>query len=203
MNKTKIFLVIPLTLILWFIIFIWQPFSFWLLMCIGIFCLVSYALIVSGDGVLPKKITRDDLIWGILSAIVLYLLFLIAFFIGKRLFPESQDKIQNIYILTKDLNQIYLILLLLFVIGPGEEIFWRGFMQKGLNNFYNPLSSYILTGVIYTLVHAITGNLALTAAAGLAGFFWGALYYYKPNLTMLIISHTIWDILILIILPIK
>ena len=82
-------------------------------------------------------------------------------------------------------------LLLLFVTGPGEEIFWRGFLQERLMDRYGNPVGFILTTFIYGSIHIFSLNFMLTMAAYVAGAFWGALYLWKRDLTVVIVSHSL------------
>jgi uncharacterized protein len=49
------------------------------------------------------------------------------------------------------------VLLLALLIGPGEELFWRGFLQRRWQIRFGPVRGFLLTAGLYTLVHAATG----------------------------------------------
>jgi len=93
-------------------------------------------------------------------------------------------------------------LLLLLITGPGEEIFWRGFLQENLMVKYGNAAGFILTTFIYGSIHIFSLNFMLTMAAYVAGAFWGALYLWKRDLTMVIVSHSLWSAVIFAILPV-
>lgn len=93
--------------------------------------------------------------------------------------------------------------LLLFIIGPAEEFFWRGFVQGSLQQNRGGIKAFILTTIIYTLIHIWSFNFMLIMAALVAGFIWGILYLWRPQwLPALIISHAIWDACVFVIFPI-
>ena len=93
--------------------------------------------------------------------------------------------------------------LMLFLIGPAEEIFWRGYIQKQLSARWNPNIGFIVTTSIYALVHAGSCNFMLTMAALVAGAAWGLLYRFFPkHFAAIIISHALWDVAVFIWFPI-
>ena len=99
-----------------------------------------------------------------------------------------------IYGMKDGMSPLTLSLLLLCVIGPAEEIFWRGFIQRSLSARYSPTLAFIVTTAIYTLVHLPSGNFMLIMAALVCGIAWGGLYWLWPNrLPSIIISHAVWD----------
>ena len=88
-----------------------------------------------------------------------------------------------------------------FVIGPGEELFWRGLVQRGLMRRYGRIQGTLIASSIYGAIHLVSENLTLTGAAATAGLYWGALYAGEQRLAPLIISHVSWDIWIFLIAP--
>ncbi|MFW5998408.1 MAG: CPBP family intramembrane glutamic endopeptidase [Halanaerobiaceae bacterium] len=203
-NEKIIFILISLLVIFfWYIIFIWQPLSFWVLMSGGNLFLVLIAITWKGKRVLPDNLSFKDIILGLISAFILYYIFWLGYYMGNLIFPFVTEKVAEIYTLTDGYNNLILSALLLFIIGPGEEIFWRGLLQKQLGIKYSPLFSFLMVTIGYTLVHFLTGSLVLAGAAAAAGLFWGVIYWHQQSLWMVIISHAVWDVLILILMPIS
>jgi len=87
------------------------------------------------------------------------------------------------------------------LIGPGEELFWRGFLQRRLQSHKGPFTGLLLSTAVYTLVHVGSGNLMLVLAAGICGLFWGYLYLRTGSIVINVVSHTAWDIAIFLLLP--
>jgi membrane protease YdiL (CAAX protease family) len=52
--------------------------------------------------------------------------------------------------------------------GPAEEIYWHGFVQRRLTGRYGATVGVLATAVVYTLVHVVSLNFMLVAAAGAA-----------------------------------
>ena len=98
--------------------------------------------------------------------------------------------------------------LLLFLIGPAEELFWRGYVQRTMTRLFQDRKwgadlAFILTACIYALVHIWSFNFMLIMAALVAGLVWGLIYRICPKaLPALIVSHALWDALVFVILPI-
>jgi membrane protease YdiL (CAAX protease family) len=93
--------------------------------------------------------------------------------------------------------------LMLFLIGPAEEIFWRGYIQQQLSQKWNPNIGFLITTAIYALVHASSFNFMLTMAALVAGVVWGLLYrFYPEKFGAIILSHALWDVAVFIWFPI-
>ncbi len=94
-------------------------------------------------------------------------------------------------------------LLLFFVTGPGEEIFWRGFLQQQLQNRAGTGWGYVAATLVYGGVHVFSGNVMLILAALVAGAFWGAMYAWKRDLAAVIVSHSFWSAFIFAVIPIR
>jgi len=79
------------------------------------------------------------------------------------------------------------------VIGPAEELFWRGFVQGR--------AGYLTAAALYGGAHIVTENATLIGAATIAGAYWGLLRAIGVPLGALVVSHVAWDIWIFLIAP--
>lgn len=140
---------------------------------------------------------------GIISAVVLYLVFFIGNMAAERLFAFAEGQVSGIYALKTQSGPVVVGLLLFFIIGPAEEIFWRGFMQKRLAERYGVLIGYLAAAAVYTLVHLWAFNFMLAGAALLCSLSWGFIYMKFRSVWPGIISHAVWDLAIFIVLPVK
>lgn len=85
-----------------------------------------------------------------------------------------------------------------FLVGLGEEVFWRGFIQKKFSKKLSKHLSVWITAVIFGSIHFYLffvlpfreGALFLGLIT-LAGAFWGYLYEYSGNIWAPSISHGI------------
>ena len=62
-------------------------------------------------------------------------------------------------------------MLLIFIIGPGEEIFWRGFLQRHFSIKTEKLTGFALVTFFYTAIHFGSMNVMLILAALSCGLF--------------------------------
>ena len=204
MNKTNskhiIFTLIVAT-ILWYLLFVMKPINFWLEMSLSISALVLMSLIFSRDNFKFGRLTIRHILIGIFSAIALYIIFYLGNIITGFLFPFKDSQVLSVYSNRSNGNLIWIGLLLLFVIGPCEEIYWRGFIQNTLSKKMGETKGYIISVLLYAGVHIITGNVMLVIAALVCGIYWGWLYKKEQSLLPVIISHAIWDLTIFVIFP--
>ncbi|HZG70726.1 MAG TPA: CPBP family intramembrane glutamic endopeptidase [Chondromyces sp.] len=157
--------------------------------------------------ILNGKIDDDQktgmfLMYGILSGILLYVGFWIGDWILSILPTDWYRQVSSIYrVYTPEFFWHYIVLLLVLI--PGEEIFWRGFVQKRLAGYFNDWIALILASLLYASIFLYADKFIWLVAAFVGGLFWGALYIWKRSVPMLIISHLVFDLLLLIFLPLR
>lgn len=204
----KILFGIAIAIFLWFIMFSpWtaQKVNFWAVIFIAGILLSSYAFLNEKSILLRKfNFTFRTFTIGLISAIILYLAFYFGNLLLNILFEASKHQISSVYSIKSGSSTLLISFLLLFIIGPAEEIFWRGFIQDNLLLFTKKSSiSIILATIFYTLVHIWALNPILLIAAMICGLFWGYLYFRYQSLGLVIVSHSIWDFLIFIVFPLS
>ncbi|WAG56982.1 CPBP family intramembrane metalloprotease [Clostridium estertheticum] len=199
-SKYTIFTLIVAT-ILWYLLFVIKPMNFWLEMSLSISALVLMAFIFNKDIFKLGKLTIRHILIGIFSAIALYIIFYLGNIVSGFIFPFKDSQVLSVYSNRSNGNLIWIGLLLLFIIGPGEEIYWRGFIQNTLSKKIGETKGYVISVLLYAGVHIITVNVMLVIAALVCGVFWGWLYKKEKSLLPVIISHAIWDLTIFVIFP--
>ncbi|MDA8124381.1 MAG: type II CAAX endopeptidase family protein [Deltaproteobacteria bacterium] len=138
---------------------------------------------------------------GVLSALVLYGLFWLGKEAASRLFAFAPAQIASVYATKSQLDAVLIGWLLALLMGPAEEIYWHGFIQRRLVGRFGVPAGVLGTSAIYALVHIGSLNPMLILAAGVCGLFWGLLYQREQRLIPLIISHSLWDVMIFIWFP--
>jgi uncharacterized protein len=182
------------------------PLDFWWWMTANLVILISLGFIIDkkylpwlrkdfSSGVLKKMGL------GLLSAAFLYVLFFVGNYLSRIWFGFAESGIDNVYAFKGNAPAVRILLLMILVIGPGEEIFWRGYLQRHFSAKWGKWAGFFLALVLYTGVHIFTGNFMLVMAALICGFFWGWLYLKYESMLLNVISHTIWDIVVFLILP--
>lgn len=138
---------------------------------------------------------------GLTAALVLTLVFWAGGMISRAVLPFAQEGIDAIYAFKLGASTIRIILLIVLIIGPGEEVFWRGFIQRRWENKLGFPSGWLLASGFYALVHVGSGNIMLVSAALVCGLFWGALYSWSRSVLLVALSHTAWDLIVFIVFP--
>jgi membrane protease YdiL (CAAX protease family) len=205
-NYLIIFIIIAA--VMWLEMFALQNYNFWIEMLIAasLLALVSaYINHKTGPAInyrlyffKPEYITI-----GIVSAVILYLVFYAGDYISKQIFTFANQQVTNIYGNKTLLNPTIIGLLLFFIIGPAEEVFWRGFVQDTLAEKFGDNKGWIIGALIYGGVHIIALNFMLFLAALVCGLFWGYMFKKYKSLWPGIISHALWDLTIFVLIPMR
>jgi membrane protease YdiL (CAAX protease family) len=176
----------------------WMSCNLVVLISISLFLDSSYRFFLRAD--FSSGISRK-ILFGLASSIILYFFFFIGNKLSRLMFDFAGDGISNVYAFKGDAEGIRIGLLMLLIIGPGEEFFWRGFLQRNFQDRLGKWRGFVIATIIYTGVHLLTGNVMLILAALIAGLFWGWMYLKYNSMVMNIISHTVWDIAVFLIFP--
>lgn len=171
---------------------------FWYLLTASILFLISYSIIHEElDDQAPFK---TYIPYGLFSGLLLYGIFWLGNFIIHALNLPMVSQINSLYHRYAPHNLWQYIVLILIVV-PGEEIFWRGFIQKRLTKMMTPRNSIIVASLLYASVQLYAGRFILPFAALIAGLLWGYLYQWKRSLPLVIVSHLLFDILLFVVHP--
>ncbi len=173
---------------------------FWSRMTLTGVGLGSWALLTSRParrvGIGPWRIVA-----GLLSALVLYLTFAAGDRFARRYVPGGDEDIRDIYALRHLRPRAEIAARLALLIGPAEEVFWRGLVQEALMRRYGRWPGAALAAAAYGGVHVTSGNFTLLGAAATAGAHWCVLYAARVPLGALIVSHVAWDVWIFLVQP--
>ncbi len=147
---------------------------------------------------------RPSHIWiGLVAAAALYGVFFLGDRISSLLFDFAKPQIAGIYGTKSQATGWVIGALLLLWIGPAEEIFWRGFVQRRMSLKLGEWTGLVVATLIYTLIHIWSFNFMLIMAALICGLFWALMYKYFRSVWPGIISHAVWDAVIFVVFPIN
>ena len=190
-----------LAALFWFVTFYLTWASFWIKISVSAATLAILSLLLQPN---PKERIRIDaraVALGLASAAILYLIFWTGKTVSAVILPFSGGQIGGIYDKGAGMPMWVIALLLFFVTGPSEELYWRGYLQKNLMMRFGQWQGWLLATAIYAAVHIWSFNFMLVGAAAVAGAFWGAMYWRLKNLTPVIISHSVWSAVIFAVFP--
>lgn len=165
---------------------------FWERMTLTGFLLGTMAL--ANDTELRRlRFRQRDVALGLLSAAGLYAIFQTGDRMARAIMPKGSQEIGEIYALRSLRPKSEIATRLATIIGPAEELFWRGFVQRRIGAPGAALA--------YGGAHLVTGNATLIGAATVAGIYWGLLRAIGMSMPALITSHVAWDIWIFLLAP--
>ncbi|MDR1763918.1 MAG: CPBP family intramembrane metalloprotease [Dysgonamonadaceae bacterium] len=200
------FTAIIIAALLWFMMF--SPLTaphldFWLVMACSALILIALSAWLGKNFRSQFRFNIKDLAIGVVSAAVLWVIFYLGNYFSSLLFDFAKPQVADIYSLKNGMNPALLTALLLFLIGPAEELFWRGFVQRKFGERYGEWTALFAATAIYAMVHIWSFNFMLIMAAVVCGGFWGLLYKWNKNMLTLCVSHALWDVAAFVVFQIR
>ncbi|MBQ7570961.1 MAG: CPBP family intramembrane metalloprotease [Bacteroidaceae bacterium] len=191
----RLYVALAVALCLWFVMF--SPWTsplvdFWTAMTLSALVLTGLACAFGGKPPVKPGLTEIGL--GAAIAVLLWMVFWVGDKASQLLFAFARPQVDLIYGMKSGHSPLCISLLLLCIIGPAEEIFWRGYVQRTFSQRFTPDLGFLLATACYTLVHLPSMNFMLIMAAMVCGLAWGALYRLIPqHFTAIVVSHALWD----------
>ncbi|HEY8655714.1 MAG TPA: CPBP family glutamic-type intramembrane protease [Candidatus Limnocylindria bacterium] len=159
-------------------------------------------LAIAGDPSLQRpQLRRRDVALGLGIAAGLYGIFQLGDRIARRILPSGDRNIGDIYELRDLRPKEEIALRLGAVVGPAEELFWRGLLGRSAVRRFGAVRGVALAAGAYGGAHLVTGNPALIGAATVAGVYWSIWAALGAPMAALITSHVVWDIWIFLLAP--
>ena len=208
-NPRRTFLAAFLAVVLFVPLFIYRavgPLDFWWWMSANIALLLALSILLD-KGYVPFLLAdlRSRTVWkvglGFLAAGLLYGIFFAGNWLSRQILPFAGSGISQVYHFKAGAAPLRVIGLLTVLIGPGEELFWRGFLQRRFQVHFGGLIGWLLATAVYAVVHAGSGNPMLVLAAAACGLCWGFLFLQTRSLLLVAVSHTVWDLAVFILFP--
>ncbi len=203
-NPLQMLLCLVIAVLLLAVTFIFKPFNFWLCISITALILAGLAVLLGGNTIEKRHLDLEAVLIGVGAAVGLCLLFWAASWLLRLPFLsilQVNAHLESLYAL-KTSAPLYLIIpVLLIITSPCEEIFWRGFVQRGITQSFGATKGWLLSAVLYALVHIVSLNPLLVAAAFVTGLIWGFMYQKQHHIVSCIICHALWALVIFIVFP--
>lgn len=181
----------------------WITFSneevFWYFYTFSVFFLMAAFFYFS-------KIEEDNnsvrlIFLGVMFGVFAYAGILVSYLLidmGPASWTNSIDKFLNHF----GPSAIWHYLLLVFIIAPGEEVFWRGLIQQKLKKFMKPKYAVVLSSLLFGLSFIFTGFWIGILGGFFVGIIFGILYEWKRSITAIVLAHITLLVLLFLILPI-
>jgi len=192
-------LTLPLPYVLWYYTFGAFPPDFWVKLSASGAVLLLVAL--TRWRRIKVRFSWPGLVVGIASGVLLYAFFWAGYHVMSAV-PGFSGTVSSVYAYAGGTPRAAIAALLLFPIGPAEEFYWRGFLQRHLRGLTSSAKAVVLTSLVYASIHVVTLNPSLLLVAGIGGMVWGYMYDRYGNLFPVLVSHILFDELIFVLLVI-
>jgi len=172
------------------------------LLVIAIFILIPFAWYFFVNNLKLKeifgriKLVSENIdiafLWGLMAAIIIFIIIFVIEFILIRLGQSLQD-LSNI----PDLQMLFSwpVLFFLVTIQPiGEEIFFRGFLFEKIEKFAGGIVAIFITAFLFGLAHMSYGKIFPVLMPILMGIILGYIVYKTKNLYSAITAHIVFNI---------
>lgn len=193
----KVVVAVIMAALLWFVMF--SPWTvphvnFWYTMTASAMTLATLASMWCKEWWRDVRVSWKSVAAGMAIAFGLWWVFWTGDKVSQWMFSFARPEVNMIYEMRSGTSPAVIAFLLLLIIGPAEEIFWRGFIQRRMMAKWGKNWGYVAATACYTLVHVPSLNFMLVVAAAVVGCCWGLIYRLFPkSLTALVVSHAIWD----------
>lgn len=201
----RVWVAVGVAAVLWMVMFSpWtaHKVNFWYTMTASAVVLTTLATLFCPEWYRSLRITWGQVALGVALAAVLWVVFWVGDKVSQWMFSFARPQVNLIYAMKSGTNPHIIALLLIFVIGPAEEIFWRGFVQRRLSQRWGADVGFVAALLLYTVIHVWALNLMLILAALVVGGCWGLFYRLRPQwLPALVVSHAVWDACAFVFFP--
>jgi uncharacterized protein len=151
------------------------------------------------SGLIPFQPERDTpwrtFLGPVVVGIAAFGVFVIAHLVVRHL-PLVGPALDGV-LATADAGPIAVVLFVALVNGAGEELFFRGALHAALE-WHRPA---IATTIVYVIVTAATGNLALVIAAAVMGTLFSLERLSTRGVLAPLVTHLTWSTLMVLALP--
>jgi CAAX protease family protein len=154
---------------------------------------------------LPDVVPRVDdtiaLLGGLTAGVMLYVATRLVVALAVRWQPFARQ-VRAAYAPTGEERFARTLVLSLLLSVPGEELFYRGLVQRTLAGTWLGLGGGALaTWLLYILANVPSRSLPIIAGAVVGGFVWGALAWWSGGLVAPLASHVVWTGMMLLVPP--
>ena len=183
-------------------LFTWISFSnekeFWYFYTFTILFLMSIAYFYTK--IKDEVKTLSYIFWGLIYGTLIYAI--IAF--GYKLIhilPIISASGINDFINKFAPSSISQYVFLFILIAPGEELFWRGYIQQQLKNWFKPFYAVVISSALFSLSLVFSGFGLGILVAFVVGILFGLLYEWKKSMQLIILAHITMLVLLFLVFP--
>ncbi|MHA2298405.1 MAG: CPBP family glutamic-type intramembrane protease [Candidatus Hodarchaeales archaeon] len=218
----ELLIVYTITIVLFTIMFNITFISFWANYCLISLFLLVIALFLDRERIITKlkrgiKDWRQSIwrsgTWAFLMFLFLWIVHLYGIVLILTYLMQLEDIYNLLAIFSPEsglldkaliefINRLIVIVTSFTIIGPCEEIFWRGYFQQKVEDLQgNPSSALLTTSLLHAFVFIAKGNMILFTGLFLANIIWGYLYIKNRVIVDSALSHGLVLVLVLVVFP--
>jgi uncharacterized protein YbjT (DUF2867 family)/membrane protease YdiL (CAAX protease family) len=142
-----------------------------------------------------------QIVTGLAAGTVLYGITRIVAALLPFIWPGWEASARTLYAWSQEHSPLFLGVTLVWIV-LAEELLWRGVVTRFFMERWGRAYGIAAAAMVYALAHVATFNPLLLAAALGCGLFWGCLYSATDNLVAPIVSHLLWDVMLLFLFPV-
>jgi len=147
--------------------------------------------------------TRSDVLWGIGLGVVMALATHLVYLPTVLLAPVVAEQVRSLYGLFNSPPGRIAALPIVLLVVVAEELVWRGILYGWLRTRMGRAAAVVLATAAYVLPQLGSGSWVLPAAALGCGAVWTAQRAVFGNLTVPLLTHLTWDLLIMVLVPLE
>lgn len=171
---------------------------FWYMYTFAILILMSAAIVFSE--IHDDMPTWKSFLYGIAAASAIYAVLYAGYHLLRLLDVGAVTSTVDFLSIFTPVS-IWHLLLLMFIVVPGEELFWRGFVQQQLKQYLPATIAVPIASVLFGLTLGLADFWPGIFAGIAVGLILGFLYEKKKSMPLLIIAHLLLMIFVFIIFP--
>ena len=170
----------------------WYMYTFTMLLCMAF----SFVLAKIEDEVQTWEYIVSGIVYGTLT----YMLIATGYQLYAMLTDHAKISVDR-FLVDFGPVTVWHYLLLMLIIAPGEELFWRGLVQQKFKKYMSPFFAVLTSSALFALSMAFSEFWLGVLAAFISGTFWGILYEWKKSMPLIIIAHITMVFLLFLVLP--
>lgn len=173
---------------------------FWYMYTFAILVLMSIALVYSK--IADELPTWKSMLFGLGYGTFIYGIIVLGYLL-LQIFPVHIESSVSRFLSAFAPTTIWHYLLLMFIIVPGEEIFWRGFVLQRLKQYMPTAAAIVFSAILFGLALGLGGFWPGQLAGLAAGLVLGAIYEWKRSMPLIIIAHLVMIVLLFLVRPLQ
>jgi membrane protease YdiL (CAAX protease family) len=135
-------------------------------------------------------------IWGIVAAILMFVITIVFSFILISVVNVDQESLRTVLKTAADLSLISIVII--FVQTIAAEIYFRGFMFEKINSFAGKNIAIVLTAVLYGILHISYGNIYPIILPIFGGLILGYVVAKTKNLYSAMFAQIFFNLIVFI-----